>query len=266
MQDATIRFLEDKPKSVSKEASLELIKAEIDCGRPVIALGVVGPPEACIVTGYRDNGEKLLGWSLFQHGSGFGGNFEIDESGYFIKDNWWENTEAVMSIGENIGALTPVKKILENALWLMTEENIATYGAGTSNFYGGQAAYEAWAKAVENDETFSKSDISFTCYSQGDAEKMLGEGRYFASLYIKSLAEQYSDLSAEFMKCAGFLKSASDCAAQMQETWDGKVVNEETIAKFRAKETRTQIAQFIRKAAQYEKDACEILKNIIEKI
>lgn len=33
---------------------------------PVIAIGVVGPPEPCIVAGYDKGGEVLIGWSFFQ--------------------------------------------------------------------------------------------------------------------------------------------------------------------------------------------------------
>ncbi|MCL2773432.1 MAG: helix-turn-helix domain-containing protein [Oscillospiraceae bacterium] len=262
----------NKPKSVTKEAALELIKSEIDCGRPVIALGVVGPPEACIVTGYRDNGEKLLGWSLFQNGSGFGGAFDIDESGYFIKDNWWENTEAVMSVGEEVNEYTPVKEVLKNALMLMTTERVETYGGikrPGSSFYGGQAAYEAWAKAVEGDSFFTgSSNVSDICYCQGDAEEMLGGGRYYAAEYIGSLSAQYPHLSKELAECADLLKSASECAEKMFQTWSGTYpgVNEASIARLKERETRIKIAAFIRQAAKFEKDACVKLKDIIDKL
>jgi len=38
----------------------------IDQGKPLIALGVVGPPEACIITGYDENGDGLRGFGVFQ--------------------------------------------------------------------------------------------------------------------------------------------------------------------------------------------------------
>ena len=78
------------------------------------------------------------------------GGCEFDESGYFIKNNWWEETEAVMTIGEEIGERTSDIAVLENAYMLMTTNEMATYG-GNDTFYGGQAAYEAWAKALEDD-------------------------------------------------------------------------------------------------------------------
>lgn len=263
------KILEDKPKSVSKETSLALIKSELDCGRPVIALGVVGPPEACIVTGYKDNGEKLLGWSLFQDGSGFGGSFDIDESGYFVKDNWCENTECVMSVGEEIGEETPVKEILENALTLMMQEKIEAYEGKYDGYCGGQAAYEAWAKAIEDDSFFTEnSNVADKCYCQGDAEAMLGEGRYYASEYIGSLTTQYPGLSKELDECAKLLKSASDYAEKMFQEWSGTHpgVNEASISKIQKKETRVKIAEYIKQAAKDEKASCAVLKSIIDKL
>lgn len=45
----------------AKEGFKAFIKVQIDKGRPVISLGPVGPPEAGVITGYRDGGDTLLG-------------------------------------------------------------------------------------------------------------------------------------------------------------------------------------------------------------
>ena len=261
----TISENPDQPKSITKESALELIKSEIDYGRPLIALGVVGPPEACIVTGYKNDGQTLLGWSLFQNGGPFGEDLEFDESGYFIKDNWWQNTETIMSVGEEVGIFTPVKEVLENAYMLMTQAKIGTYD-GNSDFYGGQAAYEAWAKAVEDDEKYSENeDIFAAIVSHEDQEKMLCEGRGIAAVYIASLVEQYPAVSNELSECARLLKSASDCVSKMQMARGGQGA-EKTMEKFRENQVRDKIAKHIRQAAKYEKEACLILKEIINKL
>ena len=44
-----------------KEAFVRFIREQIDQGRPVIATGIIGPPEACIVTGYQDEGRPCWG-------------------------------------------------------------------------------------------------------------------------------------------------------------------------------------------------------------
>jgi hypothetical protein len=260
------KIYEESDKSKTKDTYLDIIKSELDCGRPLIALGVVGPPEACIVTGYQNGGRTLLGWSLFQGGGPFDENVEIHETGYFMRDNWWENTEAIMSIGEDIGTLTSVKEILENALMIMTEENIETC-SGSHIFYGGQAAYEAWAKIIEEDAGYAEgADIITAAVSHEEQESMLWEGRSNAAAYIGSLAEQYPALADEFAECAGLLKSASECVFKMQSARDGQGQDEKVLMRFKERQTREQIAAFIREAAAYEKDACTVLGKIIGKL
>ena len=39
----------------------------------MIATGIIGPPEACIVTGYQDEGETLLVWNFVHDSVMYGG-------------------------------------------------------------------------------------------------------------------------------------------------------------------------------------------------
>ncbi len=107
-------FFTGRDKTTTKDDFTNFIKSHIDEGYPCIALGIIGPPEPCIITGYRewgtsaetsnqslDNNITLYGWNFFQHDPEFGGNVTFDECGCFISENWWENTDtqAVMCIG-----------------------------------------------------------------------------------------------------------------------------------------------------------------------
>lgn len=60
-----LKFLGRTPET-KKEDFTDFIRREIDAGNPVIALGVIGPPEACVITGYREGGNVLMGWNVFQ--------------------------------------------------------------------------------------------------------------------------------------------------------------------------------------------------------
>ncbi|MBN1891815.1 MAG: hypothetical protein JW780_03475 [Clostridiales bacterium] len=62
-----------KRENSGKDDFIRVIRKEIDAGRPVIALGIIGPPEASIITGYRNNGNTLLGWNFFQEMPEFSG-------------------------------------------------------------------------------------------------------------------------------------------------------------------------------------------------
>jgi hypothetical protein len=74
------------------------ITASIDRGVPVPASGVVGPSDCCIITGYDDDGDVLMGWSTYQdipddH------NIPHDSTGYFRKPGWHDNLGGYILIG-----------------------------------------------------------------------------------------------------------------------------------------------------------------------
>ncbi len=59
------------------------IKREVDDGRPVLAFGVIGPPDCCLITGYDDDGQVLIGWNFFQNDPIFSaGRQDFEERGF----------------------------------------------------------------------------------------------------------------------------------------------------------------------------------------
>ncbi|NLT10813.1 MAG: helix-turn-helix domain-containing protein [Clostridiaceae bacterium] len=171
----------------SKEDFISVIRNEIDAGRPVIALGIIGPPEACIITGYRNRGNTLLGWNFFQEMPEFSEPVTIDECGYFSIDDWWENpsTSMLMTVGEKESSRIETKDLLQNALYVLTTEKIGDYA-------GGPAAFHLWAEKLLFPSTFSESlpmpekFEQLMCHS--DSIDMLTEGRAYAHFYFQYLA------------------------------------------------------------------------------
>ena len=51
---------------IEQQAMLAGIKESLSRGVPAISFGIIGPPEAGLVTGYDRDGETLFGWSYFQ--------------------------------------------------------------------------------------------------------------------------------------------------------------------------------------------------------
>ena len=199
----------------TKEDFVKFIRGEIDEGRPVIALGIIGPPEACIITGYRAGGNALVGWNFFQDFPEFGGGGERDESGYFVTDGWWENpsTRMLMSIGEECSELPDASDILRKGLDILERETVVH--ANGCTHLGGQAAYRALTASLSNDAEFPSGMPlpqlfgRLMCFI--DALTMVHEGRGCAATWMKELAvsldgEGKGDLSALVRKAAGFFE------------------------------------------------------------
>lgn len=136
---------------------MTLIVEEIDRGRPVIAQGIVGPPECCVVTGYEDGGRTLRGWSYFQ----------ASPDNYFSTSDW--TCHGIIRIGPKTAA-PPARTVLRNALaWgirLVRERSFEGTLAGsvlTPTHTNGLAAYEEMAAALLRDKDFEvEGDDWFT--------------------------------------------------------------------------------------------------------
>lgn len=181
-----MRFV-GRSKKTKKQEFTDFIRPEIDKGNPVIALGVIGPPEAGVVTGYRNDGETLMGWNVFQNFPEYQSGIKFLENGYYITSHWWENhdTKAVFAAGETpVPGFTP-GEVLRNACDALNGRMHGTYAKGLM-------AYDAWKDALLDDRAFSP-DILLPMLTErmmchGDAMDCLSDGRGYAAAYLRELA------------------------------------------------------------------------------
>lgn len=254
-----------RTESTTKEDFIQFIKQHIDAGYPCIAQGIIGPPEACIITGYRDNGNVLLGWNFFQHDPAFGGNVEFDESGYFVCDNWWENTDthAVMCLGPVEGEPYADKEIIKTAASVMEGRKDGDYSKGVAGF-------ASWVKMLSEDNAFSQENESLLfekMLCQDDATTCLIDGRGCASKYFGKLAEKekgkndaetlekYKTLEELFAK----EKSLAEQTWALLGDWDNMG---QRPAKLADKTVREQACKNIKQIEVLDKKCLDLLKEL----
>lgn len=259
----------------TKEEFIRFIKTEIDEGRPVIAFGIIGPPEACLITGYREEGNTLLGWNCFQENQEFAKNVTIEENGYFSTDGWWENeyTIAVIAVGERQEAMASHKEILTNAIDILTKEKVVFYdgtGKVEAEYAGGQLAYDCWARSIGEDREFPEGAIMPLLYErivcQNDAEVMLGEGRYYAAAYLELVGGEIGTIAKDCSLAAQYLRRAAELGQKMSQIIGGYEQNEENIKNFADPKVRKQLVPLILKAKEFEAKACRVIQDIVEKL
>lgn len=262
-----------KREDSDKEGFIRFIKAEIDEGRPVIALGIIGPPEACLITGYRGDGAVLLGWNCFQENQEYTKNVSLDEAGYFITDAWWENeaTAAVMSVGEKQEQPESCKQLLTNALDLLTRQSVAFSSEDhkvLAEYAGGQRAYELWAKCIADDKEFSKDTVIPLLFErlmcQNDAQTMVGEGRSYAACFLEWIGREREELAGQCKQAAQYFRRAAECTFHMNDCKGGFMQDEEAVRRFAEPEIRKRIVRLIEQARDYEARAAALVKDIVE--
>lgn len=247
-----------------KEEFIAFIVKHIRAGYPVIARGIIGPPEACIITGYRDDGLTLLGWNFFQDNPEFRGNVTIDPSGYFITSEWWERADswALFCVrGPSDGKLA-LEKVLKSAQEVLAGRMCGDYAKGI-------LAYDAWKKALLDPAAFPSNAIlpllaeRMMCY--GDAMDCLSDGRHNVWKYLCALEKSEHPRAAECAQLAGCFFEGVRLYQPMFNLLGGWERGEEQMRKLADPQVRTALGGYIDclKAADEKALALivEMLKN-----
>lgn len=121
--------------------------------KPVLAWGVLNEePICCIVTGYDDDGDTLIGWHYRQFSQGLCN--EYDYGGYFRKTRWFDNTCQILLIGNRYNKPDFMKITEETMLYgsniFLKQKNILGYHCGIS-------AYDAWINDMKDESAFPKN-------------------------------------------------------------------------------------------------------------
>lgn len=255
----------------TKEEFIAFIRAEIDAGRPVLALGIIGPPEACIITGYRAGGNTLLGWNFFQEMPEFGGG-ALDESGYFVTDGWWDNpsTRMLMSIGEECEELPAVSEALKTALNVLERESIAHQG-GYAHL-GGQAAYRSLVSALSSDADWAAGmplpQLFERLMCVDDTLMMLGEARAAGAIWLTELASSLDEsgkreLAALSRKAAECLEGERSIADEIESLPEWLEAGEKRALALADPAVRKKIVSRILKAAELNRAAAVAIRELL---
>jgi len=129
------------------------IIASIERGVPVLAFRVVGPSDCCIITGYDEGGQVLLGWSTYQNIPD-DHNIPHDSTGYFRKPGWHDNLPGYILIGEKVSR-PPLREIYRDALaWAVRLMRTPQLSGKITGLEG----LRAWAGEMTRAEYFPPTD------------------------------------------------------------------------------------------------------------
>ena len=252
-------FFLGRDKDTTKEEFITFIRSHIDEGYPCIALGIIGPPEACLITGYRKNGEELLGWNFFQADPEFGGNVEIDESGYFISNSWWENTDtqAVMCMGALKGDRLSADTVIQNGIRALT-------GRLDSGYYKGISAYDGWIKALSDEKGFAAAGNYSVLFEKmlchNDAMNCLEDGRSNAAAYFRTLSGSDISRSEKYNRIAEAFSKCSKEIGEMRKLYDGDM--DESLKNLADPVLRKQTCELCERARQADMEALALMKEL----
>jgi hypothetical protein len=243
-----------------RDAMLAAVVDSISRGRPLIAFGIIGPPEAGIVTGYRDHGAVLTGYSYFQ---------EPSLRGYYEQADWFEHLApggayGLIVIGEKLPTRPPEREILADTLAWAIDLARREHRREQPNHISGLAAYRAWAAALEVDADYPPDDaeaLQWRVMIHGDQTTMLSERRSAAAYLRRMAAVAPEAADALAASAAAFDKVAS----YEPRIWLwGESMGPEVGRELTDSVVRQGIAEAVSQAGAEEAQAVELLEWALE--
>lgn len=263
------------PGSVPEiELREHIIQAISVKGQPVMAYGVIGPPEPCIITGYDEAGNVLIGWNFFQHMPMFNAGVEFESDGYFRKRDWFNNTWGIVCVGEK-RELPPkperYHKGLEWALHVMRTPSVYDPTVQTSDAWqdrhSGHAAYDAWARHLLKDEEFVGDDMNILNLRfnvHDDAVGTVAEARWYASLFMHQATQALPHAASRLNEAASHFAREHELMWQM---WDvvGGIGRDDNRARSLAKpDVRRRLVSIIHEARDHDSAAAAAIEAALK--
>ncbi len=254
-----------------REQMLVAIRESIARGRPLIAFGIVGPPEAGIVAGYDKGGDVLIGWSYHQ-----GQKWP----GYFEQPDWFagfsrpaETPDAGLNptVPEPLGLLVvgdknrwpgPSKRdvMISSLRWAVDLARTAKR-PGLPDHVSGLAAYQAWADALEVDADYPAGDaqtMTTRAMVHCDQAAMLYE-RHEAARFLRTMAEAVPEVADELNAAAALYDEVADTGVWRWGAWQEPAAQQGLADPA----VRREFAQSIRQAAAKEEEAVAELETAL---
>jgi hypothetical protein len=268
----------------TKELYQQHIIASIDSGRPVIALGIVGPPEASIIAGYDKGGEVLYGRSYFQGDPGHGdAEYTIEETGYFRTEDWFPHCSGLIVIGEKTEPPSP-REVLRNTLeWAISlarvperpcflgpdpnqSENHPSTQPGW--LYSGLAAYDQMAEGLERDEDFPVDNVDllrFRLYAiANDGIYLMYCKRSAAARFCESMAQLDLSGSEALRQAAAFYQQEAAAWHRAMEQTPGSWASPDEIMKIADPKLRRTLAALVRETKARDEQAITHLEDAFQ--
>ena len=251
-----------------KEAMIQAIKANLAQGRPAISFGIVGPPEAGLVTGYAEDGAVLYGWSYFQD----------QREHYYEERNWFETMgvptevapnarKGLIIVGDRLPVRPTAREVLVDSLqWALDLERTAHWPTHPDHV-AGLAACDAWADALEVDADYPADNakvLEWRVMIHGDQSTMLYE-RCSAARYLRKMAEAVPEAAEPLTAAAALYDAVSAPGADKLWPWGYLAPSDPKAQQGIANAaTRREMAGYIRAAKAKEAEAVGHLERALE--
>jgi hypothetical protein len=242
--------------------------ASIRQGLPVIARGIIGPPEGCLVSGYDESGAVLTGWSFWQSDAKADPEVGFEPDGSFRKRAWFKDTESLLVLGERGTRPEPRERHRAALGWALQVMRTPVTHKTRAN---GIAAFDAWAEALRRDGEFDGQDLAGLkrrMVAHLVATDVIAEGRWYAHNYLKTAALDLPEVKDLLRQAAERCRDEHDLVWEMWRvggSWQ-QLGDEKALRSFCVAATRRQLADMVLKLRDADRQVAAAIEEALGKL
>lgn len=210
--------------------------------------GVVNFSECCIISGYDDDGNVLLGWNPFMYLEGDHPESN-DSTGYFRKSKWHDGDlkqadARILIIGESTTSLSKEESIRETLRWAV------------KLILAGYAGHTHYAELICKDtDNWFFLDLMMVCLGCN-----VYQDKIYVAPFLRDAKTVVKDKADVLEECAKIYDQISDVHREMNKYLPED--QPQTGERIKDKVLREQYAQHIYKIRDLEKKAADLLEKI----
>jgi hypothetical protein len=257
-------FVNPEPGRDNRAIYLQAIwQSLVEKGRPVLAFGIIGPPECGLVTGYDEGGNVLIGWNFFQTMPEFNAGVEFEPNGMYRKRDWFRPDDSLILIGDKIGRPLQPEAYIEALRWgvqIARTTQTTTYGGPR---HTGQAAYDAWARHLLLESAFPADDpvqLAQHFWVHSDTVGIVAEERWYAHQFVQQAKTYLPAVAEELQAAASCYEAQHDLMWKIWAITGGPDRNPEYAHTMVDIENRRRIAAFVLEAKAQDAEATQHLE------
>jgi hypothetical protein len=248
------------------QATQEIVES-IQNDVPVLAMGIIGPPECCVVFGYENSGESLIGWNYFQDTEGY------DPNQPFHKKNWFPQLSGYILISEKNKKPNPK----ESALTAFRSIVHHFYNHEVKGSKVGLEAWKAMLHQLEHDD-FSQCSLDFPNGQPGDDATWQNSVKGRFMVYCDALCQiyerhnvlpYYRSLLLSNPEWTPYLEPAikawEDCSSYGGYLWQYMDMSSDGLEKFRNPAIRQILAKEGRRCMEKDIEAISWIEKLLQK-
>lgn len=233
------------------ETDKVLIMDSIDRGIPVLTFqGVIRFAECCIISGYDNDGDVMLGWSLFMHPHGDDCGTD-DSTGYFRKANWHDDdlkqaNAKILTIGEPTVSLSKEETVRRTLGWA-----VKLIRAG----YAGHTHYADLVRQATDNWFFL--DLMMLGLNAN-----VYQAKLYVAPFLREAKSVLNDKADVLEECARLYDMISDQRREMSLYLPED--QPQTGERIRSKRIRARHAQCVVRIRDLEWEAADLFEQVLE--